>query len=75
MVRYGRLDIGLVWQSLSGPVINAWRGWERSVRVYRDLDPEAYTEFEDLYAQALQYEKRRRRLWFRIYRWVRSYVW
>jgi hypothetical protein len=47
MVDYGRLDLALVWQSLSGPAQVAWKAWCPAVQAWRELsDRDAYTEFE-----------------------------
>ena len=47
MIDFGDLDLRLVWQTLSGPAVVAWKAWQPSVVVYRELaDAAAYTEFE-----------------------------
>jgi hypothetical protein len=49
MERFGHLHLGLVWESLSGPVQVTWKAWERSAHAFRDYaDVEAYTQFEHL---------------------------
>jgi hypothetical protein len=73
MRKFGRLDIGLVWQALSGPVNLAWKLWEPAVLAYRrTADAEAWTEFEDLATELAAYEVKRTRRWWILYRWLRS---
>jgi hypothetical protein len=77
MVKVGRLDIGPVWQSLSGPVRTTWKGWRKAIRVYRDTrtDKDAYTQLEDLRRTMIVYERLRERRWFKLWRWIRWYLW
>jgi hypothetical protein len=75
MRRFGRLDIGLVWQSLSGPVNLAWKSWQPAVMTYRQIaDAEAWTEFEDLADELAAYELKRTKRWWILYRWLRSLI-
>jgi hypothetical protein len=62
MVKRGRLNVGFVWQALSGPVEKWWAFWEESVVVFRQKgDPEAYTQFQWLARRFKKYEARRRK--------------
>lgn len=73
MRKFGRLDIGLVWQALSGPVNLAWKLWGPAVFAYRKTaDAEAWTEFEALAAELAANEIKRTRRWWIFYRWLRS---
>jgi hypothetical protein len=77
MRRFGRLDVGLVWQSLSGPVNLAWTSWRPAVDAYRKAptgDPEAWTEFEELARELAAYETKRTKKWWIFYRWARSLI-
>ena len=55
-IRYGRLDMELVWQSLSGPMLYAWKAWKPAILVYRrEADEEGFTEFEAMVAALQEY--------------------
>jgi hypothetical protein len=60
--RFARVNLELIWQSLSASVAYAWYMWEPASKLYQELDPEAFTEFGRLARRLTEYEKERETL-------------
>jgi hypothetical protein len=47
-VEAGSIDEDLAWRSFGDLAVDEWRYWEAAIKVMREDDPFAYSEFEKL---------------------------